>query len=231
MSFRGPGNQQQVVESLHAGTIADVLDAHGVWGCLDPRITCASAGRGPIFGEAYTIAWAPVRKTADIKEAGPSTWTEVRDFLAPDVAEGSGKVYVAGAGPILETMALAGGLSCEALEGRGFEGMVLGGAIRDAHVIKRSGMPVFVSNFTPADTQGGYRVSETGGACTIGSVTVQTGDLIFGDETGVVVVPQAIAPTVIAQALEIEQVETGIVEQIRAGKPLHELVDEETGRI
>jgi hypothetical protein len=74
MSPELPGNQQAVVDTLHAGTIADVLDAYGVWGCLDPRITCASAGRGPIFGEAYTIAWAPVRKTADIKAPGPSTW-------------------------------------------------------------------------------------------------------------------------------------------------------------
>ncbi|PRB80661.1 dimethylmenaquinone methyltransferase, partial [Pseudomonas cedrina] len=112
---------------------------------------------GPVFGIAYTVRWAPVRKPRDIMAAQPSTWNDVKHFLAPEVKSGRGKIYVGGVdNGVLTELALAGGFSAADFNLRGFEGIILGGAIRDAHVIKQLSIPVWATNFTPADTQGNF---------------------------------------------------------------------------
>ena len=56
----------------------------------------------------------------------------------------------------------------------------------------------------------------------ISGVQVNPGDLIVGDNTGVLVVPRTKAEEVLKIALEIEQTEQKIVEKIKSGMPLKE---------
>lgn len=212
---------------LHSSTLADVLDGLGIWGVLPYQIGCVSKARGPVFGRAYTVRWAPVRKSDDISRAQASTWQQVRDFLAPEIEDGRGRIYVGGADDgVLCDFALAGGLSAKDLRRRRFEGVVLGGAIRDAHIVRELDLPVFASNFVPTDTQGNYRVVEAGAACRIEQVTIATGDWVFADESGCVAVPAAAVGEVIDRALAIEAIEARIEARIGRGERLVDVVDE-----
>ncbi len=190
-----------------------------------------SRGTEMFVGTALPVRWAPVRKGPRITEASPSTWTQVSDFLVPEVVDGTGQVYIAGAGPVLTEAALAGGLSLTYLaDVVRFEGVVLGGAIRDRAVVEAAEFPVVASNFVPTDTQGSYRVESVGDSCVIDNVLIRAGDWIFSDGNGTVIVPPSHLAEVMAAATAVELVEQRILERLRAGERLPKVVDE-VGRI
>ena len=91
-------------------------------------------------------------------------------------------------------------------------------------------MPVLATNLTPADTQGAWCVSETGTSCRIEQVTIQTGDLIIADSNGVVVIPYQDIDTVTDNAIKMSRIENRMMEQIRQGVRLPDLI-EKTGQI
>jgi regulator of RNase E activity RraA len=154
-----------------------------------------------------------------------STWDSVSHFLVPELNTGAGKVYVAASEDGLVTeFALAGGFSCAYFERLGFDGIVLGGAVRDAHALAELSIPIWASNFIPADTQGNYQVKENGTWCRIGSVTIKTGDWIFSDSSGAVCIPVSIFDAVIARAIELEEVEMVIKTRVGQGERLFDVV-------
>lgn len=208
--------------------VADALDGLNVpHAALDSALACRSRGTAMSFGAAYPVCWAPVRKTSRITDPGPSTWSEVRDFLVPEVTDGSGRFYVAGAGPLVTEAALAGGMSTTYLaENLGFAGIVLGGAVRDADLVRRLAVPVIASNFIPTDTQGAYRVASVGESCLIGPTLIARGDWIFADGNGTVVVPGALLGPALTAAARIERREAPTLARLRAGERLPDLVDE-----
>ncbi|MEU7433854.1 hypothetical protein AB0B07_23945 [Streptomyces sioyaensis] len=208
--------------------IADALDGLGVPNAvLDSHLRCQSKGTGMSFGAAFPVSWVPVRKSSRISEPGPSTWAEVRDFLVPEVTDGSGRFYVAGAGPLVTDAALAGGMSTTYLiEGLRFEGMILGGAVRDRDLVEQCEAPVVASNFIPTDTQGSYRVVSVGDTCQVGHTLVAGGDWVFTDGNGTVLVPRGLVQKALTAAAAIEESESLTLARVRAGESLPKIVDE-----
>jgi regulator of RNase E activity RraA len=235
--FSDPTTFDDVQRILHEQdistcTISDVLDGLGVPNAvLDGRLQRLSGGTGMFAGICVPVSWVAVRKGQSIMAECPSTWTQVRDFLVPEIVEGAGRVYVAGAGPIVTDAALAGGLSVTYLtEVVGFEGMVLGGAIRDRSAVEQSGLPVVASNFVPTDTQGAFRVDSVGESCIIANVVIRADDWIFSDGNGTVVVPRSQLAEVLRAATEIEIAERAISERLHVGERLPGIIDA-VGRI
>lgn len=93
-------------------------------------------------------------------------------FLVPEITDAKGLIYIAGGGELITEAALAGGMSCTYFEKLGFEGIILGGAVRDKKELIDLDIPVIATNLTPSDTQGAYLVSETGTHCTIEHSTI-----------------------------------------------------------
>jgi regulator of RNase E activity RraA len=217
---------------INSGTLADVLDGLGHFGGFPSTIRALNQSQRRFIGRAYTVRWAPTRKSASIVAPQPSTWEQVRDFLAPACPDGKGLVYVAGTdtGALVTELALAGGFSTADFQLRGFAALVLGGAIRDAHVVHRLELPVWATGFIPADTQGSYRVVECGSWCNVGGQRVTSGDWVFGDETGLITIPAAIAEKVFSSAHSVEATEARLSELIAAGSTLLNAV-EELGRL
>ncbi|MFD1744679.1 RraA family protein [Rhizobium helianthi] len=209
---------------LHAGTIADVLDGKGFWGVLPSQVV-GKANTRPVLGKACTVRWAPLRKPSSIMAPQGSTWDAVADFLLPNIEDGTGRIYVAGVEDgLLTEYALAGGFSCGHFQRIGFEAMVLGGAVRDAHAVELLTIPVWATNYAPADTQGNYQVKETGTWCRIGNVTVNEGDWIFADQTGIICIPSALFSEVISLCLAVESTEQEIERRVAAGERLYDIV-------
>lgn len=214
-------------------TISDVLDALGIRGCvLDSRVGFLnSAPTTLIHGAAYPVQWHPVRKGPTITAASPSTWEEVRDFIVPELTDGRGQIYVAGSGPLMTDAAMLGGMSTTYLsQNLQFEGIVLGGAIRDRKIVQHLPTAVVGTGFIPVDSQGAFEAVSDVEHCIISGVVVNRGDWIISDGDGTVIIPRARLEEVLDRSAAIENVEEDMLGQIRSGAYLPELIDT-VGRI
>jgi regulator of RNase E activity RraA len=104
----------------------------------------------------------------------------------------------------------------------GAAGCLTDGAVRDTSRIRALKFPVYSAATNPMDTK--YRgklmlYDVPGELC---GVRVESGDLVFGDVDGTVVVPKAIMREALNKALEKVAAENVVRDEIRAG---HSLVD------
>ena len=117
--------------------------------------------------------------------------------------------------------AVVGELFATEARRRGLAGIVVDGFCRDVHGLRRLGLPVFARGTVPAS---GSTVARTPLRVPVscGGVDVATGDVVFGDDDGVVIA----APDRIAAALdaaeEIARAEQAIVAAMRRGEALHD---------
>ncbi len=79
---------------------------------------------------------------------------------------------------------------------------------------------MFHGGIGPLDTKGRGRVMAIDVPVRCGGVKVASGDLIFGDADGVVVVPQAVEEQVLALAFEKIKGEKRTLDDLRAGEKL-----------
>lgn len=105
---------------------------------------------------------------------------------------------------------------------RGIAGMVIDGYVRDGLRIKELGWPVFARGLCMKGT-----VKEAIGSInhpvSCGGVVVQPGDLVFGDDDGVVVIPREMAATAVDKAIAREAQEAESRELFLSGKTPWEL--------
>jgi len=117
-----------------------------------------------------------------------------------------------------------GGLATLSCKNRGVEGAVIDGAVRDVDEIRALKYPIFSSAITPnaGDPKG---MGEINSEITCAGQTVKPGDIIVGDESGVVVIPKERAYEIARRAKEVEKMESRLYEEIRRGKTLSEVAN------
>jgi 4-hydroxy-4-methyl-2-oxoglutarate aldolase len=105
---------------------------------------------------------------------------------------------------------------------QGISGLVTNASIRDGLAIKEIGFPVFSRGFSVKGT-----VKETlesiNYPISCGGVMVHPGDIILGDDDGVVVVPREEVSEVAKKAQERDTKEAKVMDLLREGKPLLEI--------
>jgi 3-hexulose-6-phosphate synthase/6-phospho-3-hexuloisomerase len=106
---------------------------------------------------------------------------------------------------------------------KGLAGVVIDGAVRDYDDLVQIKFPIFSRFIVPnAGEPKGF--GEIGAEITCGGQTVQTGDWIIGDDSGVVVVPQEMAQEIANRALDVKEQENRIREEIKQGGSLGSVV-------
>ncbi|MEU7880064.1 fumarylacetoacetate hydrolase family protein [Microbispora bryophytorum] len=103
---------------------------------------------------------------------------------------------------------------------RGAAGVVTDGGVRDYATVAGLDLPVFSQGPHPAVLGRRHVPWDTGLTIACGGATVQPGDVIVGDDDGVVVIPPAIAEEVADAALAQEAEDAWIAEQVAAGHPV-----------
>lgn len=133
---------------------------------------------------------------------------------ALDVA-GPGDVIVCDGGGDL-TNSLIGELMLTYAAKRGIAGVVVHGAIRDAGAVRKMSLPVFASGVTH---RGPYKdgPGEINTDIAIGDMVVSPGDLVLGDDDGVLCIPFADVEAVIAAAEKKQAAEAKTIEEIATG--------------
>jgi regulator of RNase E activity RraA len=126
-----------------------------------------------------------------------------------------GEVYIcAGASP---QYALWGELMTQCARNRGATGAVVDGYSRDTRGILEQDFPVFSHGRYAQDQRPRGKVVDFRCRIRFGEVTVNSGDLIFGDLDGVCVVPREIETDILIAAFEKARGERKVLEAIRAG--------------
>lgn len=100
-------------------------------------------------------------------------------------------------------------------------GMVFDGAVRDSPYAKSLDMPIFCRGAQPSTTP---HIMPAAANVTIqcGGILVVPGDILIGDDDGVVVIPREKAEEVAKRGLEHERIESYSRKLLEAGRPLSE---------
>jgi 4-hydroxy-4-methyl-2-oxoglutarate aldolase len=207
--MEGTAALRQRFEAIYTAALADILDTRGYrTQTLPPSIRPLERGM-KVAGPAYTVRGAPsTTATYD---------TSLRKVLhmLGDVPAGHVAVYACGQ----DVAAHLGELSVTSLAARDVAGCVLDGGCRDVSFIVELGFPVFCAHVTPEDSTFRWELEATQEPISVGQVTIEPGDWVVGDEDGVVVVPSAIAESVLAEAEEKAATENEIRTAVRDGMP------------
>lgn len=115
-----------------------------------------------------------------------------------------------------------GGLLSLGAQLKGARGVVADGVCRDVNEARELEFPIFAKGSVPATARGRLRQRSSGEPVVLGKVTVNQGDLVFADETGVVVVPAEHIDEVLEKAQAISEREAAIAADLRAGISLPE---------
>jgi regulator of RNase E activity RraA len=168
-----------IVEAFRALPVANVSDSMSRMTAGGPRLRPYYSGP-TMAGPALTVRTRPgdnlmVHKALDIAEPGD--------------------IVVVDAGGDL-TNALIGELMQAHARARKLGGMVINGAIRVVSALRASEFPVFAAGVTH---RGPYKdgPGEIGVAIAIDGMVIEPGDLMLGDEDGILCVPAAEVETVL----------------------------------
>jgi RraA family protein len=152
--------------------------------------------------------------------AGPALTVRTRpgDNLmvhkALQLAQPGDVIVVDGGGDL--TNALIGEIMAGHAARIGVAGLVIHGAIRDAGAIRQGTFPVFASGITH---RGPYKdgPGEINVPLALEGMVIQPGDLVLGDDDGLLCVPFEQAQALLEQALARQDAETQMVAAIRDG--------------
>lgn len=178
-----------------ASTISDALGRHNAFSSALVRRTS-----GLLVGPAFCIEAMP----------GDSATAHMAMEHVPD-----GAVLVIAAGGYPDRAAW-GEILTAAAQARGARGAVIDGAVRDVAAIEARSFPLFSVAVTPTGPHKSG-AGRWGGTVSCAGAVVATGDLVIGDEDGVVVVPAALGDETIRRAWEIVTREQQLLAAIEGG--------------
>lgn len=185
-------------------TISDALDRLGLVGSAHGIAPLADGLRmaGPAFTVRYVPAGSPAGTVGDYIDDVPAGSVVVLD--------NDGRTDCTVWGDILTAVAGAHAIA----------GTAINGVCRDCHRALGSGYPIFSRGRFMRTGKDRVEVADVGGAVSLGDVRVRLGDVVVGDDDGVVVVPRDRLDDVLAVATEIGDREEAILSEALVGGSL-----------
>ncbi len=167
-------------------------------------------------GEAVTLRSIPAREDLDVVSAFQDPNHPQRKAIE---SVGPGQVLVMDCRGDLRAANGGGILTTRAMK-RGAVGIVSDGAFRDSPEIGRMSFPVFAAGASATISLAVHHAVDINVPIGCAGVPVFPGDILVGDEEGVVVIPRHLAAEIAAPAAEQEAFEVFILKKIEAGAPL-----------
>lgn len=166
-----------------------------------------------LMGEAVTLRLVPARE-----DQGEPAMLANPEYPQRKVVEriGPGQVLVVDAHGNT-TAGVLGAILALRMARRGAAGIVTDGAVRDAAELRALELPVFAAGAHPAQHTAAHIAAELDVPIGCGGVLVLPGDVLVGDDDGVLVLPRAVAAEVAREAREQEELERYVQRRIAAG--------------
>ena len=193
--------------ACYSGTLHDTLRELGRTNCLLPSDIQPLDPAHKLAGRVFTMD-GHLEPGLDGHET-LLRWTE---FLSRAPAE-----CVVLCQPHDSTIAHMGELSAETLQFRGVRGYIVDGGCRDTGFILNMGFPDFCRYLTPRDVVGVWVPERFGEPIDIGGVAIETGDYVFGDRDGVVIIPADVAEQSVSHIEKLMQTENSVRKAILDG--------------
>jgi RraA family protein len=195
-----PMKIEEIRERLTRLETSCLCDAKKTLRCLDPAIRPLGLGM-KLVGRAFTVACCNDFLTVikALQDAAPG------DVLVIDGQQGR--------------TALAGELFATEAKRKGLAGIVVDGAVRDVATIRAMQFPVYCRAIFPLSGSTAH-IGATQVPVSCGGVTVVPGDLVFGDDDGIVVASEAEIIEVLPLAEDIQKKETEALQRMARGESL-----------
>ena len=191
---------------LYTPVVGDILDDLGFTHQFLPQPIQPARDEMKLAGRAMPVVMIDVFG----KQKKPfGLLTEALDQLQP------GEIYLASGGEM--RCAYWGEILTATAKKRGATGAVINGFHRDTPKMLEQNWPVFSRGRFAQDSGVRTQVADYRCQIEIGQVTVQPGDLVFGDLDGVVIVPKKVEAEVIKLALTKARGEKLVRKEIEAG--------------
>ena len=175
--------------------VANIADNMNRMSCMAAKLR--PVNEVPLLGPAFTVKSRPgdnllLHKALDLAQPGDIVVVDAQGDL---------------------TNSIMGELMALWAEKRGIGGFVIDGAIRDRGALKKMRMPVYAAGVTPA---GPYKdgPGEINVPVSCGGVVVHPGDILVGDEDGIVVINPRDAEILLEKSKAKLAAETKIMEDI-----------------
>ena len=198
---------------LYSAVLCDALDRLGY------RRQGLSHALRPLYPEAQTIGTA--RTLRSVKAEGFPDRPYEKELEALDTAR-PGDVIVFSTGDDLSS-GVWGELLSTAARARGAQGAVIDGVTRDASKIIEKKFPVFARGISPYDSFGRSEVVAYDEPIDCAGVTVNSGDIVFADFDGIVVIPESVAEAVVDAAEEKASREKIVDAEFKRGRKVREV--------
>lgn len=198
----------RLMEQFREFPTPDISDLLNRLYAIDPTIRCLTGSHHTICGPACTVKVFPgdnlmVHKSLDVARPG--------DIVVVD----------AGSSPM---NAVLGDLVSTKAKHRGIAGFVVDGLVRDLPGIIPLDLPVFARGTSPIGPL--HRgPGEINYPICCGGIVVNPGDLIVGDQAGLVVVPQEIAEELLERLQKQRESMAAYLASVRRGDFSNEWVD------
>lgn len=194
---------QQMVEKFRGLASANISDIQGKLNTLDARVKPAYSPMAPLCGTAFTVKARPgdnLLATKAIHMAQPG-----------DIIVISGQFDT--------TLSVWGGVMSSMAKKNGIGGVVTDGLVRDVAECRETGLPIYSIGLTPVGpTKNGTGQINTPISC--GGVIINPGDIVVGDEDGVVIVRKEEASAVLDRTHERMNLEQQWFDQIERGETI-----------
>lgn len=190
---------RELIDRFRAIGSATVHEASGRLGAVNPAVRPIARGVR-ICGPAFTVQCHPLDNLMlhkALERAQPG------DILVATV----GGHYEGG---------YFGGLMATSAVARGVGGLAIDGCIRDSEEIVQMGFPIFCRGFCIRGTAKAV-LGLVNHPTLFGGVRVRPGDLILGDDDGMVVVEREQCPAVLEKSLKRLEAEKQKAEVLRSG--------------
>jgi len=200
-------------ETLYTGIVSDVLREHRLMDqALPHSIQPLRPEQRCVAGIAFTV------------KSAPHTLLTGEMTLRTGMLEAMGTGHFVlwdGSGAADSTS--WGGVMTAAARARGVRGAAIDGGVRDTRQIMDADFPVFCRFRHPNAALGRAMISHYQVPLRIGPVMIHPGDIVVGDMDGVMIVPRALAMSVLERSEEILGLERDIFTWIEQGDSVAEI--------
>lgn len=208
MSKKQLHQKLRVLEQLSVEVLIDVMSLMGYQNMYMEGVHSLFPNQ-KLVGQAVTLRFLPIRP--DLKYE-TRIGIDSPEYQAIETC-GPHKILVADAMG-LPYASIGGDIKFSRLKRVGAAGIVTDGAIRDANVLRHSGLLLFAQGVTAKIGSLEILPYEVNGYIQCGGVLVKPDDFIVAEHDGVVVLPNEMVESVIKEALIHEELEQTVKEQL-----------------
>lgn len=210
------GDVMDLLRQASTATITTQLFQRGLRNMFLNGLAPMNPGNCRFVGEAVTLRSIPMREDLDRLEVFRDPMHPQRQAIE---SVGPGQVLVMDCRGDVRG-ASGGNILVTRLRVRGAAALVSDGAVRDSPEIAEQPFPVFVAGRSANLNLVVHHAVDINVPIGCAGVPVFPGDVLVGDEEGVVVIPRQMAAEVAGPAAAQEELERFILTKVEAGAPL-----------